>query len=84
MSEWQPIATAPHDRRILVCTGNADLKDFVGGVDLVEIVQFIEADWMPRKCGWNNGDWTYDLYYFDWWMPMPEPPRTEAAARTEP
>ena len=78
MSEWQPIATAPTNRRILI------VEDTV-----VTVAKYMETCWddnqlikdtgdektyrvVHHRCGhWENGD---DVYCPSHWMELPDPP----------
>ena len=78
MSEWQPIATAPTNRRILIVQQ-----------DVVTVAKYVDTSWnedqLIRDNGqertyrvvhhrdgyWGNGD---DVYCPTHWMELPDPP----------
>ena len=67
MSEWQPIETAPRDKRVLIWSGQ----------------EMYCAHWsrnpMTRDVAWSVAEWGTEgeqaLVKATHWMPLPEPPK---------
>lgn len=62
---WQPIETAPKDRRILVCRERKDAA---------EASSCRVVNWISWKSCWFDGMRSYDAAQFTHWMPQPETP----------
>jgi len=71
MSEWQPIATAPKDGRVILVRYNGGNWSY--GPDQQNIV--------VKSVVWRNGCWrewgpgSYDDCHLSHWHPVPEPPK---------
>jgi len=59
---WQPIETAPQDRRVMVW------KEATG----IYISEFEDGEWPMHGWGRRGGVWYPRPTH---WMPLPEPPR---------
>jgi len=66
---WQPIATAPHNQRILAYIPGGTYFNGYVYEEKIAIIYWWEGDEVNRP-GWIDGCFCFPSH----WMPLPEPP----------
>jgi hypothetical protein len=70
-SGWQPIETAPKDRKILACW-HVPATKLEGHYDEPARWDYATVEWWDSRGSWQDGsDFPPDPTH---WMPLPEPP----------